>query len=98
MERQALGAVKGQVTLIADDGRLLVHVVVRARSGLVPVTGPASSAFARVVRCIILIVTAVALVAPIALVNKPADGGTSFIMCVTFEKDDLVFSVRSAEY
>ena len=98
MKCQALGAVKGQVTLLADDGRLLEHVVIRTRIRLVSVAGPASSAFARVVGCIIMVIATVALVAPIALVNEPSDGGTPLVMIVRLEKDDFTFSVRSTEY
>ena len=98
MERQALGAVKGQMALVADDGGLLVHVVVRTWVGLVSVARPASSTFAGVVSGIIMVIATVTFMAPIALVDEPSDFGTAFIMCVTFEKDDLVFSVRSPEY
>ena len=98
MERQALGAVKGQVTLLADDGRLLVHVVVWTWCWLVSVAGPASSAFARVVGCIIRIVATVTFMAPIALVDEPGDGGAPFKVLVAFEKDDFSVCVRSTEY
>ena len=98
MERQALGTVKGQVTLVADDGRLLEHVVVWAWIGLVSVAGPASSAFARVVGCILVLETTVALVAPIAFVDEPGDGGTPLVMIVGLEKDDFSVCVRSTEY
>ena len=98
MERQALGAVKGQVALVADDGGLLVHVVVWAWSGLVSIAGSASGTLARVVGCIIVVIATVTLVAPIALVDEPSDGGTPLKVLVAFEKDDFSVCVRSAKY
>ena len=65
MECQALRAVKGKIALLADDGRLLEHVVVRAWCGLVPVAGPASSAFAGMVSRVVLVETAITFMAPI---------------------------------
>ena len=38
MECQALGAVKGQMALVADGDRFLEFIIVRTWSGLVPVT------------------------------------------------------------
>ena len=98
MERQALGAVKGQVTLIADDGGLLEHVVVRAWSGLIPVAGSASSAFARVVSSVVVVETAITFMAPIAAVDEPGDGGAPLKVLVAFEKDNFLVCVRTSEY
>ena len=82
---------------MADDGGFAEHVVVRAWRWLVPVAGPASGPFARVVRCIVGVVTTVALVAPIAAVDEAGDGGTPLVMIVRLENDDLVFSVGATE-
>ena len=82
MERQALRAVKGQIALLADDGGFVVHVVVRAWCGLVTVTRTTGGPFARVVGSIVVVITTVALMAPIAFVNKPGDFGAAFIMIV----------------
>ena len=98
MECQALRTIKWKMAPVADDGGLLVHVVVWTRIGLVSIAGPASSAFAGVVGCIILIIATVTFMAPITAVDEPGDGGTPLKVLVAFEKDDLVFSVRSAEY
>ena len=97
MECQALGSIKGKIALLAEDGRLLEHVVVRTRVGLVPVAGPASGPLARMVGGIIGVVATITFVTPIAAVDEPGDGGASFIMIVRLEKDDLVFSVGSTE-
>ena len=97
MECQALGSVKGKIALLTDDGRLLVHVVVRAWSGLVPVASPASGPLAGVIGRIIRVVATVTLMAPIALVNEPGDGGAPLVMIIAFEQDDLVFSVGATE-
>ena len=98
MECQALGAVKGQMALLADDGGLLELIVVRTWGWLVSITGPASSAFAGVVGRIVVVITAITFRAPIALVDETFYGGASFIMGVTFENDNLVFCVRATEY
>ena len=90
MECQALGAVKGQMALVADDGSLAELIVVRAWCGLVPVAGPASSAFARMVGRIVRVVAAVALGAPITSVGEASEGGAPLIMMLTLENDDGV--------
>ena len=82
MERQALRAVKGQIALVADDGGLLVHVVVWTRIRLVPVAGPASSAFAGVVGRVVLIIATVAFVAPITLIDETSNGGAALIVLI----------------
>ena len=98
MECQALGAVKGQVTMLAEDGGLLEHVVVRTGCWLIPVARAASGAFAGVIGGIVRIITTVTFVAPIALIDEPSDFGAPLKVLVAFEQDDLVFSVRSPEY
>ena len=98
MERQALRAVKREIALLADGGGLLEFVVVWAWIWLVSIAGPASSPLTGVVGRIIGVVTTVTLRAPIAFVDEACNGGASFIMGVTFEKDDLVFCVRATEY
>ena len=97
MECQALRAVKGQIALVADDGGFAVHVVVRTGCWLVSVAGPASGPLTGVVGSIIMVITTVALVAPIALVNEPCDGGAPLVMIIGLEKDDLVFGVWATE-
>ena len=98
MECQALRTIKWKIAFIADDGGLLVHVVVRTWCWLVPVAGPASGPLARVVCRIIVVIATVTLVAPIALIDEPTDGGAAFIVLVAFEKDDFSVCVRSTEY
>ena len=97
MERQTLGTIKGKMALVAEDGGLLVHVVIRTGCGLVSVAGPASGPLAWMVSSIIIVIAAIALVAPIALIDEPGNGGTPLVMIVRLEKDDLVFCVGSTE-
>ena len=82
MECQALGPIKGQMALVADDGGFAELIVVRAGCGLVPVTRTTSSPLARMVCGIVVVIATVALVTPIALVDEPSDGGTPLVMIV----------------
>ena len=97
MKLETVGSIKGKITLLADDGRLLVHVVVWTWSGLVPIAGPASGPLAGMIGSIIRVVATVTLMAPIATIDEPGNGGTPLVMIVRLEQDDLVFSVRATE-
>ena len=70
------------MALLADDGGLLELVVVWTRVGLVSIAGPASSTFAGVVGRVVVVITAVALVAPITFIDEACNGGASLIMGV----------------
>ena len=85
MERQALGAVKGKMALLADDSGLLEHVVIWTGCWLIPIAGPASGPLARVVRCIIMVIATVTFMAPIAFVNEAGDFGAPLKVLVAFE-------------
>ena len=85
MKRQALGAVKRQVALMADGGRFLLVIVVRARIGLIAITRSAGSPLAWVLSRIVVLEAAVALVTPITPIDEACNGGASFIMGVAFE-------------
>ena len=97
MECQTLGAVKGKITLLADGVRFLEFIIVRAWCWLIPIAGPASGPLAGVVRCVVVVETAIAFMAPIATIDEPGDGGTPLVMIVRLENDDLVFSVGATE-
>ena len=49
------------------------------------------------VGCIILIITAVTFMAPIAAIDEASNGGTPLIVLIRLEKDDFFLCVRSAE-
>ena len=98
MECQALGAVKGKITLLADGVRFLEFIIVRTWSGMVSIAGPASSPLAGMVSRVVVVVTAITFRAPIAFVDETFYGGAPLVMIVRLENDDLVFSVRSSEY
>ena len=86
------------MTLVAEDGGLLEHVVIRAWCWLIPIAGPASGPLAGMIGRIIRVVATVTLMAPIATIDEPGNGGTPLVMIIRLEKDDFSFSVRSTEY
>ena len=97
MKRQALGAIKWKIALVADGGGLLLFIIIGAWIGLIAVAGPAGSPLAGMISGVVVVITAVALVAPIAFVYEAGDFGASFIMGVRFQQDDFLFSVWATE-
>ena len=85
METQTVGAIKGEVALVADGGGLLEFVVIRAGAWLIPITGPAGGPLAGMIGGIVGVETAIALWTPIGLVNEASDGGTPLVMMLGLE-------------
>ena len=82
MKCQAMGTVKREIALVADGGGLRHSIVVWTWCWLIPIARATSCPFARVVGRIVMVIAAVALVAPITLIDEASEGGATLKMGV----------------